>query len=124
MASIQLPSEITETQSKNLSAEELNALPFGAIRLDEMGRVHFYNVTEALLARRDPVDVVGKDFFREIAPCTNVQSFRGELDRLTKRGHGSAELDYEFSFPWGKTRVRIRLMVVNPTDRWIFVTKS
>jgi photoactive yellow protein len=62
-----------------MSAQELDALPFGAIRLDRDGTILSYNMTESKLTGRDPKRVVGRNFFRDVAPCTNVQSFAGRF---------------------------------------------
>jgi photoactive yellow protein len=48
----------------------LDELPFGVICLDEHGTIVQYNLAEARLARLDRSRVLGKDFFRQIAPCT------------------------------------------------------
>lgn len=51
---------------------ELDALPFGAIRLDKDGTILSYNMTESKLTGRDPKKVIGRNFFEDVAPCTNV----------------------------------------------------
>lgn len=106
-----------------MSAEEFDRLPFGAIKLDEEGRVVAYNAAEAALARRATKSTLGRRFFEEIAPCTNVEGFRGRLDALVARGEEATEcFDFRFLFPWGVREVRIRLMVLRGGGRWVFVT--
>ena len=48
---------------------ELDALPFGAIRLDREGRILSYNMTESRLTGRDPKRVIGRNFFIDVAPA-------------------------------------------------------
>lgn len=108
----------------DLSEAELDALPFGVIHLDSEGRVRGYNKAESELAHRSKSEVLGKLFFEEVAPCTNVRAFKGVLDALTQAGGGSEYLDYRFEFPWGSVEVRIRLMVLSPEERLILVTRE
>lgn len=52
----------------------LEELPLGVIVLDRDGRVVLYNKAEAELAQRQRQDVVGRDFFEEVAPCMRVSA--------------------------------------------------
>ncbi|MCP3144026.1 PAS domain-containing protein [Pyxidicoccus xibeiensis] len=114
---------LTGERLRAMSAEEFDRLPFGAIKLDGEGRVVAYNAAEAAVARRTAQATVGRRFFEEIAPCTNVAAFRGRLDALVARGEDATErFDFRFNFPWGSREVRIRLMVLHDGARWVFVT--
>ena len=113
---------LTEERLRHLSADEFDSLPFGAIKLDAEGRVTGYNAVEANLARRSQQSTMGRRFFEEIAPCTNVAGFRGKLDALIEQGRGTESFDFRFLFPWGTREVRIRLMVLQDGSRWVFVT--
>ena len=114
--------QVTSQDLANMSSAEFDAMPFGMIQLDRDGIVKTYNMWESKLARRDPRDVVGKNFFTEVAPCTNVASFRGKLDELHETQKKNYIFDYEFSFPWGKRKVRVRFVVESPDERWVLVT--
>lgn len=74
--------------------EALHALPVGTIALDISGQILFYNRAESLLSGFDPKDVVGKNFFHEVAPCTRVQEFYGAFVAGVARG----ELRHKFYF--------------------------
>jgi photoactive yellow protein len=89
----------------------LHELPVGVVVLDRDGRVAAYNRAESELAGTRPGDVIGRDFFGEVAPCAEVQELAGavraalddpdaELDR---------ELDFRFEFDDGGLDVRIRM---------------
>lgn len=101
----------------NLHVDQFDALPFGAIELDPTGRVLRYNATEASLARRDPADVVGRHFFDEIAPCTNVREFRGRFEEAAWRRDLDVTFDYTFRFPHGWRQVRIRMVSISGISR-------
>ena len=62
-----------------MSEGELDKLPFGAIQLDRTGIILSYNRTEANLTGRDPRRVIGRNFFTDVAPCTNVKEFAGRF---------------------------------------------
>ncbi|MGL4488376.1 MAG: PAS domain-containing protein, partial [Rhizobiaceae bacterium] len=54
-------------------------LAFGAILLDRNARILKYNKAEGLIAGRNPDDVMGRNFFNEIAPCAKGKRFHGEF---------------------------------------------
>jgi len=104
-----------------LDSEDFDALPFGSIKLDGEDRIQIYNAYEAELARRDQRETIGLDFFRDVAPCTDNEIFRGRLDALVRDGKRTARFEYRFHFPWGTRRVRIQFWVPSREERWIFV---
>jgi photoactive yellow protein len=114
--------QITSQDFAGKSPAEFDAMAFGMIQLDREGVVRTYNEWEAKLARRDAQDVIGRNFFTDVAPCTNVASFRGKLDELVASGEKTYIFDYEFTFPWGVRRVRVRFVVESDNERWVLVT--
>ncbi len=62
-----------------MSEDELDALPFGAIVIDVEGTIRRYNAFEAQISQLDPKRVIGRNFFRDIAPCTAVLAFEGRM---------------------------------------------
>lgn len=91
----------------NLSETELDDLPFGVIVLAENGTVLAYNRAESELAGRQPEDVIGRNFFTEIAPCTSVQSFFGGFREFCQGDESSRTFRFTFRFPGGAVRVQI-----------------
>ena len=104
-----------------LSAEELDALPFGAIQLDGDGTILSYNKAEERISGRKAAEVVGKNFFREVAPCTRVKRFFGAFQAGVDRKELNEVFDFTFRFPDGAREVRIR-MIYSRAAVWIFVT--
>jgi len=94
-----------------LSREELDGLPYGVITLDRGGTILRYNQTEADFARRDQTRTIGLNFFADVAPCTNVQAFKGRFDAFAaQRGSGVDRFDFSFAFRWGRADVSITLL--------------
>jgi photoactive yellow protein len=114
--------QVSSNDLAAMSPDEFDGLAFGVIQLDRDGVIKAYNRWEATLARRSASTVLGRNFFLEVAPCTNVAGFRGHLDRIAAAGKGAYVFDFEFLFPWGKRLVRIRFLVESVDERWVFVT--
>jgi photoactive yellow protein len=90
-----------------LSEEELDELPFGVIILDELGTVLAYNRAEGDLSGRCRKEVVGKNFFTEVAPCTSVQGFRGGFREFCRSDEPSRTFRFTFHFQTGAIPVQI-----------------
>ncbi len=90
-----------------MSLDELDELEFGVIGFDADEVVDVYNKTESQAAGLDPERVLGRDFFTQVAPCTNnylvAERYREgeELDEW---------LDYVFTLRMRPTPVRLRLL--------------
>jgi len=78
--------------------DQLDVLPFGAIVVDPNGRIIAYNQYEARLARSDRDAVIGKNFFRDVAPCTAVQAFQGRMLEFI-RGKNRVSERFNYFFP-------------------------
>ena len=108
-----------------MSDTDLDQLPFGAIRLDHTGKVLSFNRREADLTGRDPKKVIGRNFFTEVAPCTNVQTFAGRF----REGVATKDLHiifpYRFDFEMAPRDVTVTLFYSAQTDSaWVFVRDS
>ena len=94
---------------RGLSEEELDALPFGAIRLDREGTVVAYNKAESELSGCDPAWVVGRNFFTEVAPCANVRAFGGRFRAGVEAGSLFEVFPFRFEFTGGPREVWVTL---------------
>ncbi|HYR28187.1 MAG TPA: PAS domain-containing protein [Thermoanaerobaculia bacterium] len=118
---IEIDAESLAGEIGSMSANELDALPFGAIQLDEEGVVLSYNKAEEKISGRKASEVVGKHFFRDVAPCTRVKRFFGAFQAGVERRELNEVFDFTFRFPTGPREVRIR-MIYSRAAVWIFVT--
>ena len=108
-----------------MSETELDTLPFGAIRLDKEGKILSYNVTESKLTGRDPKRVMGRNFFNDVAPCTNVQAFAGRFREGVAKGDMHIIFPYRFDFEMAPRDVTVTLFYSRNTDcGWVFVREA
>lgn len=108
-----------------MDVEELDALPFGAIRLDRDGNILSYNMTESRLTGRDPKRVMGRNFFRDVAPCTNVQAFAGRFRDGVAKKDMHVIFPYRFDFQMAPRDVTVTLFYSRQTDTaWVFVREA
>ncbi len=89
------------------SAAELDGLPFGVVALALNGTVEAYNAFEAKLAGLTPGRVIGRNFFANVAPCTNNFMVAG---RFETEPDLDAVIDYVFTLRMTPKKVRLRLL--------------
>jgi photoactive yellow protein len=112
-------------QITRMNEHELDALPFGAIRLDKEGRILSYNMTESKLTGRDPKRVIGRNFFTDVAPCTNVQGFAGRFREGIAKGEMHVIFPYRFDFKMAPRDVSVTLFYSKKSDSaWVFVREA
>lgn len=110
-------------QLVGLSSQEIDQLPFGYIALDNQGKVLKYNRYEAELARLEQETVLGKNFFTDVAPCTQVQEFEGRFQDFAsgQSDKSTMSFDFVFKFRHGAQNVRIGF-IRSPRGDEIIVT--
>ena len=108
-----------------MSEAQLDQLPFGAIRLDRNGRILNYNMRESQLTGRKKEKVIGRNFFTEVAPCTNVQAFAGRFREGVERKEMHTIFPYRFDFEMAPRDVTVTLFYSKDTDSaWVFVREA
>ncbi len=115
--------DIQNTIAK-LSDTEINSLAFGAIELDRAGTVLRYNAMEGQITGRDPKDMIGKNFFTDVAPCTNTPEFKGKFDSGVAKGDLGVMFEYLFDYQMKPTRVKVHMKKSIIGDSyWVFVKR-
>lgn len=100
-------------------------LPFGAILLDRNATIVKYNKAEGMIANRNPDDVLGKNFFNEIAPCAKGKRFHGEFLKFHQTGQVNVLFDYKFAYKGTDASVKIHLKSQSDgTHCWLFVKRA
>jgi len=102
----------------------LDNLPFGAVLIDRRGTIIKFNKMEGEMGGSDPRQSVGKNWFRDVAPCTRSREFYGKFVEGVKRGHLDALFDYTFDYKSTKQAARIHFKSArDPNYFWIFVKR-
>ncbi len=114
---LELAAAIPPAQLELLSEQALDQLPYGVIALDRDGQVIRYNLAESRFARLDRKQVLGRAFFREVAPCTATPEFLGRFQNLVATGApgDSVPFSYVFDFKFGAQQVEIELILGTTT---------
>lgn len=100
-----------------LDDQELDELDFGVVRMTHDGVVIAYNRAESRVSGMQPENVKGRNFFVQVAPCTNnylvAERYRqdDELDEV---------LDYVFTYAIVPTPVTLRL-VKRAESSWCYL---
>jgi photoactive yellow protein len=97
------------TNLPNMKTNQLDMLDFGCIRVSDEGIIISYNRWQAEFAQVDQQEAIGKNFFRELAPCTNNRLVFGRF----KQGVVDKALDvvvsYAFTYRMRPTLVKVHL---------------
>ena len=95
----------------------LDALPFGVIVVDRSGTILEYNEYEQQLVGPQP-DVIGKNFFEDVAPWAAVKAFEGRWDAFIASNHTSiVPFDFELPTPTGPVQVTVMFVRVAIDDQ-------
>jgi photoactive yellow protein len=107
-----------------LPHEELDALPFGATRVDETGIVQTYNLAERRLSGSGQRPRVGLSFFTDIAPCMDTPGFRGRIERATAMGKLDLEFGWTGDFADAMRGLRVRVQSATGGGFWLFMQRE
>jgi photoactive yellow protein len=107
-----------------MSRAQLDALEFGVVRVDDGGTVQLYNRYESELANVDQEAAIGRNFFRELAPCTNNRLVFGRFKDGVAANKLDAFVTYAFTYKMRPTLVNIHLYrdPVSKTN-WVMVKR-
>ncbi|KFE64567.1 PAS domain-containing protein [Hyalangium minutum] len=112
-------------QIDELTAGDMDTLPFGLIQLDRTGRILKFNQTEANLARINRDRQLGKNFFDEVAPCTKVKEFYGRFLQGLRERSLYETFGFVFKFDHGWRNVAITLFYSEKTDSvWVLISQT
>lgn len=95
---------------RTASHESMHAAPFGIVEVDREGTIVFYNETEARFADLDREAVEGKNFFEDVAPCTNSDGFRGRFRSHRDDEPFDLSFSYVLTYRYAPTLVEVRIL--------------
>ncbi len=108
----------------NMSRAGADAAPFGIVKVDDQGVITLYNKWESEMADVPVPSAEGRNFFTQVAPCTNNRLFFGKFKDGVSQGTLDTEFNYTFSYKMKPTNVQIRLYrhAASKTN-WVFVAQ-
>jgi photoactive yellow protein len=110
------------SQLPGLSRAAADAQSFGVVQVGDDGAVRLYNKWESTLAGVPVSSAEGRNFFTQVAPCTNNRLVFGKFKDGVQRGQLDAEFNYTFTYKMKPTNVAIRLYRHAPSaTNWVFV---
>lgn len=106
----------------NLTRIEADNAAFGIIKLEADGKILLYNKYESILAGVPIEKAEGKNFFTDIAVCTNNRIFFGRFKEGVAQGNLDLVFNYVFTYKMKPTNVVIHLYhdKISKTN-WVFV---
>lgn len=109
----------------NLSAADLDLLPFGFVTVDEEGTVEAFNAFESQLSGLQAARVLGRNFFRDVAPCTAVKEFEGRYRAMVQAGQpGMERFRYIFRFNSGERLVQITMTYLPEKKKGVLIVRN
>jgi len=121
--------DITSTM-RRLSDAQIDELAFGGIEVDENGKILRFNAAEGEIVGVDPQKVIGRNFFKDVAPCTDQEDFYGRFKEGVKKGDLNIMFEWEHvpdnpanpSVPTQKVKVHMKKAITSDTY-WIFTKR-
>ena len=110
-------------QVEALDETEIDALPFGAIRLDAKRAETIFSKAERELSGYGARPTIGKVFFTEIAPCTANEAFRGRIEAARARGTLDIAFSWIGDFADRHREMRVRIQSASDGGVWIFMQR-
>ncbi|MCA3006092.1 MAG: hypothetical protein LW650_12875 [Planctomycetaceae bacterium] len=109
----------------SLTRADIDAFDFGAIKLDDAGKVLLVNRYQSDLGGVAVPNFEGKHYFTQIAPCTNNGLFFGAFRKGVAANNLNIVFSYTFTFKLKPTNVRVH-MFRDPSSKsnWIFVQRA
>lgn len=106
-----------------LSPQDIDALPFGTIRVAADGQVSFYSRTEAQQSGRDLRPTVGLNFFIDVAPCMDTPLVRGRIERALAAGTLDVRMRHVGDFADRGRTLELRALSAAGGGFWLFLRR-
>ena len=117
-----VPATFLDRIAAGVSRDVADAQPFGVVQVDDDGTIRLYNRWESTLAGVERAAAEGRNFFTQVAPCTNNRLVFGKFKDGVRDARLDTEFAYTFTYKMKPTNVAIRLYRHGATGtNWVFV---
>ncbi len=109
-----------------LNEQQLDQVPFGAIKLDKDAKILRYNRVEGEITGRDPRAVIGRNFFLDLAACGVGPLFWGRFKQGIMKPTYDEIFPYIFYHEMPETAMLVRMTlsrVIGEKSMWIMVRR-
>jgi photoactive yellow protein len=121
-ASIDFNAADIAAQAEEARQSDLDALPYGVIKLDRQGIVKFYSATEARLSGYGVVPL-GQNLF-DISQCPNREDLRARIMRAIEDAPVDLELAWIGDLNDPMRELRIRVQSARDGGVWMFIERD
>jgi photoactive yellow protein len=104
-----------------LSEAQVDALPFGVVRLDEECNVLGFSKAEAVQSGFERLRAMGRGFFTEVAPCLDTPGFLERLGRARRRGTLDLRFEHVGDFSDPTRLLDVRVVSASGGGFWVFL---
>ena len=112
-------------QLNAMNRESADAQPFGIVQVDDSGVIQLYNKWESEMAGVASDKAEGKNFFTQVAPCTNNRLVYGRFKSGVAANDLDVEMNYTFTYKMKPTNVKLRIVRDADTKtNWVLVDKK
>lgn len=106
----------------SMSSTQLDTLSVGVVQLTDEGHVMQYNAFEERFAHLRRDDVLGRNFFTDVAPCTNNRLLYGAFRNGVAAGALDLVIDYTFTYKMAPRAVALHLFLdAGTSTNWLIV---
>lgn len=114
--------ESTLNGLENLDQSKADQLDHGVVKVDKDGTIQIFNDYESKLSGCDKNAVLGKNFFTEVAPCTNNRLFYGKFKSGVEAGELELKIPYTFTYKMRPANVFVHMKIDKATGtNWVFI---
>lgn len=108
----------------NLDRTQIDEIDIGLIKVTETGIIEIFNRYESEFSGVQREAAEGRNFFTQVAPCTNNRLFFGRFKKGVEKGELDLVIPYTYTYKMRPTHVTIHLYR-HPKDQsyWI-ITKT
>ena len=121
-ASIDFNAADIAAQAEQASQSDLDALPYGVIKLDRRGVVKFYSETEARLSGYG-LRPLGHNLF-DISQCPNREDLRARIMGAIENAPADLELAWLGDLTNPMREMRIRVQSARDGGVWMFIERD
>jgi len=108
---------------ERLSTQQIDALPFGVVRLDAEGIVTFYSRTEAEQSGFRDRRAIGRNFFTQLAPCLSTPDRVRRIEEARRAGTLDITFEQIGDFDDAERELHVRVLSASGGGVWVLLER-